>query len=1557
MGNNPSVASKDAGDDGLKDSHGLVDTVKEPPSFKLVLDELKDKTVTNELLESLFKKCCFMEVESFFDKYPSEDTLKCQYETRTKSAWFFSCETCTINENSCICPTCFFNGPHIDLNHQFTIYESNSAVCDCGNAESIRPSGFCLDHRNVDEANQIRQCKMVQPAVLKDLHLFFRHIFAYLQRVTTMPSDFEANKTNIEVIIEWLSFLASRSSILIHIISEEVSSRTLEPNSFSLNNAVPLPFSTNENHSIESHHFLFYLFRRLHLLNYFLDLLTLLIDNHKLFKIIFFEEYLKNYIDIFTPRDPNSTEIMLLIGSFYIETNSILVPFSTGFSSSNYMELLLQTHKSYMPILEPFYKTDKVIDREVMLQSDFKTFPKLILNKKVAQYFMNDDKIIRLFFEFATGLHNFFSPQFVDPTITTTCFLVLLEQKLMLTTKNLLSTLDNDPKVSQRLITDAITFINNLYYPPLYPRNELLLPHQDFFQKFKYSEIPVHFPLYRMLATAVLQYNYGYATELKDLKIESVVNMVNSILLFRVCYISYDPSYDPKESQSKLQKSTDFFTDITMMTDLFALQMGMMALGPKHYLHTFFNVITSVDIYNSTSALNDLFALLTSTFQLRATVNPTDDEIRHHMIQIVAAGYFALESYKNYEFIFKDVSEERMEAILNQISVKKDKARELKDEYWKDVDLYYPFFSLKFKSFLKSKTVVNYSDYQKRLGLPDEFPAAPKLTVMRPEFAKLHDIFDEPTLFELIFTVFLDFLEHEYIGYDDAFELQPVIRLLLKKADIVVNDFLYMMSLGIKSFIERKDSMDAATIDYIHESIKTYFEAEDKSKVKFDRTFSILNLLRTFNVEVSANDKKPYSLLDLLGNVWITTKQSLNLEKKTHLRAVFSFLQEFDPHFKTYFDGRFIDFNQGQSAEELSKKKSISERAKKISERMKQQQQSFLSELVNSEKDGSDDNNNNGSNLATSPLSSTPPSSSAGAELLDDKTSTPLTDSPLLPPPNPNLGKIKEIVEEDEHDHAHADADQEHKDDNCIVCQTGKAQEILYSIGYIDITSTVQLHNKLEVERYLNDESLPDDYVKFLDEYYFNEIIPGSLPYFPRKDDDPTLFACFLFYRSGSTYVTSCAHNIHQTCLRKLFPNFEEGFACPLCSLPSNIIIPQTVDNTIESLEARKLFFTSLCRFDFFLFNKENITVIERYLWKFVLQNIETLELKSRKTSMYSNEPYFLMKQVEFNKELVTLKKLFHVIMACNVPPTQENRLPLENNYVFLMDPFIASTYQVFLSNCEPFNCIANGYIYYIFSMMLVHFMRTHPKETLNKKSLKEMFGELKTITLSPEQIEEFNDQIHPYLRKMYLFREFYIPDSTSQISLEDFSDFTKIRDYLGVNAIDKFLATMDFSQLIDHYVTLQTTPKGSKFVGIFPPPSSFKTLPKFISLQERYIDFLRDSLENGHCDNCKSLKKTVCMFCGLGFCSTDNCKGSAYIHSYRCPNTPLGIFMCIDTPLVKVLKEEHGKTTNFFPFSIYLTPDGVKSMTPDTSLTLSQRKLMHLYKHFMNSNNSRKFK
>ncbi|EFA81155.1 RING zinc finger-containing protein [Heterostelium album PN500] len=1544
MGNTASlVKNNESNEDGRSE---VPVEAKEVPTFKMVLDELKDKTVTNDHLEYLFKKCCFMEVENFFDKYPSDDTLKCQYETRSKPAWFFICNSCTTLENSCICPSCFFNGPHIEQKHKFSIYESTSAVCDCGNAESVKPSGFCVDHRNVDEANQVKQCRMVQPTVQKDLHLFFRYLFAYLQRVTTMPSDFEANKPNIEVIIEWLSFLASRSSILIHIISEETSSRTLDPSNFNLNNPTPLPFPTTENHSIESHHFLPYIFRRPHLLNYFLDLLTLLIDNHRLFKIIFFEEYLKNYVDIFTPRDPVSTEMMLLIGSFYMETKSILIPFSTGYSSNNnYMELLLQTHKTYMPILEPFYKSDKPIEREVMLQSDFTSFPKLIKNKEVALYFMNDKKIFKLFFEFALALHNFISPQFVDPTITTTCFLVSLEHRLMQSTKNIISTLHDDPTVPKKIITETIAQLKKLVYPQLYLRNELLLPHQDFFQKFKYSEIPVHFPLYRMLATAILEGNYNMVHELADFGVEEVVNMVNTILLFRVCYISYDPSFDPKESLMNLRQSTEFFTDITMMNDLFALQMGLMSLGPRHFIHAFFNVITSVDVYNTSSAFNELFALLISSFQVRGTINPTDAEIRHHLIQVISAGFFVFDNF-NLGFIFKDVPKEKIEEIVNQVSVKKDKVRELKDEYWKDIDLYYPFLSLKFKTFLKSKTIMNYGNYQKRAKLPDEFPAPPKLTPLHPEFVKVDNIYNEPTLFEVIFTVILDFLEHDYVSYDDAFDLQTVIRLLLKKTDIVVNDFLYMLCLGINSFKEAMETMDKPTLDYLHETINAFFAAEDKTQVKFERNFSVLNLIKTYNVEVTVGVKKPLSLLDLLCNIWVSTKQSLNLEKKTLLKHVFQFLNQFNANFKDFFEKAGIDFNQNQlSAEEINQKKAVSERAKKISERMKQQQQSFLNDL---EKEDTDSNNNNNSPLPTSPSLAIPGASSSGDVTPDVANSpSPAVPSPTLPPPN----RFKEIVEGEEHNH-----EEVNHDESCIVCQTGKEQELLYSIGYIDITSTVQLHNKLEVEKYIADPTLPDDYVTFLEEYFFSEINPGSLPYLPSKDDDPTLFACFLFYRSASTYITSCSHNIHQTCLRKLFPNFEEGFSCPLCSLSSNIIIPLSVDNTIESLEARKLFFTSLCRFDFFLFNKENVTVIERYLWKFVLQNAETLELKSRKTSYYSNEPYFLMKQVEFNKELATLKRLFNVVMACNVPTTPENRLPLENNYIFLMDPFIASTYQVFLSNCDPFNCIVNGYIYYVFSIILVHFMRTRPDEILNKKNLKEFIAELKSTTMSNELIEQFNDQIHPYLRKMYLFREFYIPDNKSEISLEDFSDFNKIRDYLGVKPIDKFMAAMDFTPLIDHYVTLQSTPKGSKFVGVFPPPSSFKRLPKFINLPEKYIDFLTNSLEYGHCDNCKSLKKTVCMFCSLGFCATENCKGSAYIHSYRCPNTPLGMFMGVDNPLVKVLKEEHGKTTNFFPFGIYLSPDGVASLTPDCSLTLSQKKLKSLYKHWMNSNNSRKF-
>ncbi|KAN0039412.1 hypothetical protein ACTA71_001606, partial [Dictyostelium dimigraforme] len=162
--------------------------IQKTPTYNEISRELSGVSVHSELIDEIFERCCFMTIDFFFDTYQSGDTLKCQHSP-SKPEWFFTCSKCSLANNSCICTSCFLSGNHISEGHSFSLFEaSQSAVCDCGNAEAIKREGFCSDHINVNEKSKKERIDKLPFFIKKDVHIFFRYLFQYLQNLSNQST-------------------------------------------------------------------------------------------------------------------------------------------------------------------------------------------------------------------------------------------------------------------------------------------------------------------------------------------------------------------------------------------------------------------------------------------------------------------------------------------------------------------------------------------------------------------------------------------------------------------------------------------------------------------------------------------------------------------------------------------------------------------------------------------------------------------------------------------------------------------------------------------------------------------------------------------------------------------------------------------------------------------------------------------------------------------------------------------------------------------------------------------------------------------------------------------------------------------------------------------------------------------------------------------------------------------------------------------------------------------------------------------------------------------------
>ncbi|KAN0029810.1 hypothetical protein ACTA71_007947 [Dictyostelium dimigraforme] len=1545
--------------------------VVETPTFEEFKKTLKDKGVSDATVEYLFEKMTLMTLTSFLEKYPSKDTSKCQ-KVPLQPEWFYSCKTCCYDSNY-YCRECFFDGGHIEKGHSISMIENSiGRVCDCG-GEGIKPEGYCKKHSKSNEKVKKELLNKIPGFVKKDIHIFIRYLLQYLQYLSTTTSTqttvSEVNKEEIIQIGSWFIMATAVSSSIVHMAAEELSSRLLdsmENGEFKLNEHKPLPFKL-ETHSMDgtggdiiqpfaskSSNILSWVFGNINALQLLLPLIIILYDNHQNFKLVVIEEFLKNYSNLFKNRDTASTDISIKMSGLYLG-NNLISKFCTDYSKYNYLELVLRAHKSYyVPLLLPFYQTSNPDDikKEVMLQTDLENFPKLMKLPNIVKYFVMDEEKMELFFDLAGSYHKFTTLEYIDPSISTCKFLLNTEHYLVNTVRNILTTLSETEKDSKKLLESTIKSmaeklvfnITKLKKREMTNRCGMMLEHTDFFVNFTYAEIPVHFPLFRILSAFLLLSGMEPMDLISKYQLTQadITEMVTTILLFRFCYITYD-----------IQSSTENITDVSMLYDLHLLQVGLCLLGTKKFLLTFFNALSSISHGNNSKVFVDNLSLLISVFQTRATLSPTKDQTFYHLYQGAMSGLFFRVHFRSFDMILPGVTENDIcEKYINEITTPGETEKHLLDQSnWKFYDKYYPYFSLNYRDLISSNCSKKYKAHQQSLGLSGNFnPLPPQLEELPSQLSGVYSALNDQYLFQTIFNVLLAPLHSTFVGYENSFELQPVIKRLFSSVPAPpTSEFFYLLVVAFKSFKEQflPKLQDSEKLE-LQQSLQEYFklDSENKYSFKFQSTIkenAITHLLQVYKVDLGeSNGKVMLSLFDLLlkYNEIIKKDNSLHVEYTSNINYVFDILYEFDPEI----------FNQ------------------------------FKKSTTNI----SNNNNNNNNNTTTS---SNVEDSLKDLNIKDDE----------------NVKKEEESDKQQTNENTSAtDTDtattttvnkNETFTKNCVVCNGNEEAGRLYSMSYIDLSSLTFQNNTQNLYLYSQDPNYEESYQKFLESFYFVDIKPGTTQFVPYKDDPAALFACYLFQRCPSTYISSCGHNVHKNCLEKYKKTnpppvntlFNNNFKCAKsdCGRECDILIPLgKPDKSLEYQSSANQLFSTLCYFDFLaLMEKENKYSIDKYLWKFVLQNIETLELKSRKTSLYNESEkdpeYFLMKEQEFQNEMLTTSRLFKVIMTADVEP--EPLLPIFDQSTFFIDPFTSSSFSVYLAPQEkPIELLFKGLALYLFNVFLSYCFRdrvVHGKmedPALISKLIIEEYNFLffdddnKLKKLDPSIFLEFKNQIHPYLRKLLIFNNLYKQESlksstTFDITLDILSDFNKCMELLftfdSIELLFTQLVPKDYLELTLNFFMKKKKISANissypQIYCTYPPPLQYDSLPEFYEMQPKYGDAIKEFTNVGHCVVCKKINKMVCLVCGIGICPSTTCKLGPIVHLYSCQSAPIGYYQHVPSSALFVYLTKHSIFTRSFSTSIYLDKDGKKPLT-DCNLTLSKKELKKLYINWMNHTNS----
>lgn len=146
--------------------------------------------------------CSVSKFDSYNDFYSyhlkNAHISTCQNEWSTPEL-SITCRDCAINENSCICLSCFLNGNH--QGHDYVIDTGSIGNCDCGDSSQWKHSGFCSKHSGQDENPQDYLDKNLQ-TLLTDI--IFKAAFHSLSNFTN--DNTEKGVSIIEFISSFLEF-------------------------------------------------------------------------------------------------------------------------------------------------------------------------------------------------------------------------------------------------------------------------------------------------------------------------------------------------------------------------------------------------------------------------------------------------------------------------------------------------------------------------------------------------------------------------------------------------------------------------------------------------------------------------------------------------------------------------------------------------------------------------------------------------------------------------------------------------------------------------------------------------------------------------------------------------------------------------------------------------------------------------------------------------------------------------------------------------------------------------------------------------------------------------------------------------------------------------------------------------------------------------------------------------------------------------------------------------------------------------------------------------------
>ncbi|KYQ88469.1 hypothetical protein DLAC_11181 [Tieghemostelium lacteum] len=1444
----------------LTDVFGYLETNE---TTKSRLDTLPS-TLLSESLQSILRK-------TSVHRFPF-----CQHEW-TKKTYFFRCKDCCITETSCVCIDCFRKGNHIEEGHSFMIEESGmGGCCDCGNADSFYPKGFCSEHFLPEKPDHPAQ-KLESEEFRMKLYCLFRIVSLHLcnllinYREEQDPNSFKIIRTvkQCETIFNWLDAIARSSYPILYIISEEFCNRLLNPVDFKLyDNSSPLPylnkvpsrFMYSQNQSI-LRTILEIIVEKPEILNIFRPLVITLLGN-RLFKQCFCEEFLIHYPSFALSSDMQFRSLISAVACQMFELPSIAIPFSTGSSKQNLIStlirvnLLLINKKSQFNF---FNHTDRTLYDNVFSPNQDMIYVSNGLKHQAITKYLSQDENLSIVNQLLIMMDEIqmMCPVFrqldkplpyelgVIPTLTS------LECQSLSSWENFLQSLQSQSISIKKFLKMIVSHIQSKGFDSYRSFNyedssgQYVLVESNIYD----AKVPVPFHLVNNRAFGVFLLNYLWGSP--DYSKEFVKECIGSSSIAKLATQSMLPivmmgQYLSKhwEKNVNIQEYFSYYTWSFMGLDLFTLQYCSLLLGHKHFLLLSLSNFTGGFQIQTSESLSDFIKFVITILQNRLSQKYGLKEARYHLIQGLSSNvstYAKLCEYRK-EFLTMNVEE-----TVKEVSVEKDKKLRLRPELWSEFDPYYPYLFYE-KNSLLNTSFNNYYEYLKQQHHPisESYPLPCKTEPLPDALLPLLEMINEPFLIDIVQYILLNYLQPSYrISNQNHIEifLQNYLVSYSSSTDLgniydgLMNHCLYLLNLSLRIFKTQmwptySDNLKLKITKRIGIFVKQN-SATTETPIDVDMDDDELQEIESIHLSakdsdqytnnfllllLKNNENQPCNLLNLIITISKKMdKQSIFTDKKNLFNNLLMELYQFDSRFENLFDIKDFLSQQSQIEMKLKKEKAMAFQAA-IKEKMKLQQLKFLQESSGDNMDLEDnsmitkDNNNN-------------------------QTKNTSSEKP------------------------------------CVVCKLNHnhAEDELLAIG---------LFEQCSMKKFSNVETL-----KFAK-------VPDGVAVHDKTNlvitiDSFTTHGLYDFIGKGlNTLAHTCGHYIHKKCLFN-FMYHQDVFKCPLCNRISNmVLIIDKFDNQYDKQLSATLFnviMTNDLTFKNPPYPQTSITSM--YLWKHVVSNIEVLELISRSIDLYKDTPedpdYKIYTNREFLRELNTLYLLYNNVMAMtnhyrNMYSGFLQSIQNQSN-LDLVDPFITASVAHFLDRSQPpLPLLLKGYYQLIFNISQIN----------TKKDI----GTISKIAL-------------PYLRKCYLlyyhcylgkpFDELEVNSENIQI-IDKLESFQFIQEKLCFPSIESILTSQEYTQ-----ICIKMSLENIESLPLI--PSLLSQLPRFIPLPSNHINFLLDNISRPCVHNCSELPKGVCLFCNAILCYGECCSDEVYQHTHVCGYTQ-NLLMGVCKPDINVV-------------------------------------------------------